>query len=163
MKDGKVIAHNAEVVIKENLIRFVWNNGRNYFEKARYWLYCVDEPIQTNRVELANQTFAQFHETAQAVADEVENWTTPDNGEITKSLLAEEIRNAKEREEEMRQKQSHITTISAINQVEKQTSPTVLTPITPLNQQSNRNTNQNVPEVCISGKEYPFFLTSIDR
>lgn len=70
-------------------------DGRNYFEKARYWLYCVDEPIQTNRVELANQTFAQFHETAQAVADEVENWTTPDNGEITKSLLAEEIRNAK--------------------------------------------------------------------
>lgn len=33
MKDGKVIAHNAEVVIKENLIRFVWNNGRNYFER----------------------------------------------------------------------------------------------------------------------------------
>lgn len=33
MKDGKVIAHNTEVVIKENLIRFVWNNGRNYFER----------------------------------------------------------------------------------------------------------------------------------
>ena len=58
----------------------------------------------------------------------------------------EEIRNAKEREkeEEMRQKQSHITTISAINQVEKQSSPTVLTPITPLNQQpTQQNQNQN--------------------
>lgn len=69
-------------------------DGRNYFEKARYWLYCVDEPIQTNRVELANQTFKDFHETTQAVAEQVESWTTPDNGGITKSLLAKEIRNA---------------------------------------------------------------------
>lgn len=70
-------------------------DGRNYFEKARYWLYSVDEPIQNNRVDAANQTFDDFHATVTAFADEVENLDIPDNGNVTKQLLAEEIRNAK--------------------------------------------------------------------
>ncbi len=70
-------------------------DGRNYFEKARYWLYSVDEPVQTNRTELAVQRINTFHDIIDSVANEVESWELPDNGEITKSMLANAMRGAK--------------------------------------------------------------------
>ena len=70
-------------------------DGRNYFEKARYWLYCVDEAVQNNTTDKAVETVDKFNEVADRVAAEVETWSVPDNGEVTKALLAESIRGAK--------------------------------------------------------------------
>lgn len=67
----------------------------NYFEKARTWLYTVDEADLNGTHDLVNERVAEFHQIVAYMADEVLAMDISDNNHVSKELLAESVRNMK--------------------------------------------------------------------
>ena len=65
----------------------------NYFEKARTWLYTVDEADLHGTHAQVNERVAEFHQIVASMANEVLALDVLDNDNVSKEMLAESIGN----------------------------------------------------------------------